>query len=176
MRLRQIAGVQWREPTSSRIVGNGRGLSEGLDRRRKDFKTQPARSRDSIYAYYQSKVTRIPKSTLHKALARVRSIRVRRRTSAPHADASRNPAEETKIKAIPDWKTLLRGISSKKRRLTHPFPLRRTPSRAAGQVCLGANALSQTCLRLRCPIGYWNTPPRFASLARCPTTLPTASR
>lgn len=76
----------------------------------KDFKNEPAKVADKVYAYYQSKGYTMSKATFTKALARVE---VNPGSPADFGPYMQTQAEvllkEKKIKAIPDWKTVLRG-------------------------------------------------------------------
>ena len=76
----------------------------------KDFKNNPGKVSDLIFAYYASKGYTMSKSTFTKALARVE---VNPGSPADFGPYMQQQAEillgEKKIKAIPDWKTVLRG-------------------------------------------------------------------
>jgi len=75
----------------------------------KDFKNEPAKVADTVYAYYKSKGYTMSKATFTKALARVE---VNPGSPAEFGPYMQTQAEvllkEKKIKAIPDWKTVLR--------------------------------------------------------------------
>jgi NitT/TauT family transport system substrate-binding protein len=75
----------------------------------KDFKNEPAKVADAIYAYYTSKGYTMSKATFTKALARVE---VNPGSPAEFGPYMQTQAEvllrEKKIKAVPDWKTVLR--------------------------------------------------------------------
>lgn len=75
----------------------------------KDFKNEPAKVADVIYAYYTSKGYTMSKATFTKALARVE---VNPGSPAEFGPYMQTQAEvllrEKKIKAVPDWKTVLR--------------------------------------------------------------------
>ena len=76
----------------------------------KDFKNSPDKVADLIFAYYASKGYTMSKATFTKALARVE---VNPGSPADFGPYMQTQAEillgEKKIKAIPDWKTVLRG-------------------------------------------------------------------
>lgn len=76
----------------------------------KDFKNNPGKVADLIFAYYASKGYTMSKATFTKALARVE---VNPGSPAEFGPYLQTQAEillgEKKIKAIPDWKNVLRG-------------------------------------------------------------------
>jgi NitT/TauT family transport system substrate-binding protein len=75
----------------------------------KDFKSEPAKVADTVYAYYKSKGYTMSKATFTKALARVEVNPGSPAEFGPYMQAQAEVLlKEKKIKAIPDWKTVLR--------------------------------------------------------------------